>query len=112
MGFHQAGYDMYGSDIAPQKNYPFAFHQGDAIAVSALDSASVSISNALVAWGQLWESQGMDVEQLDAELRMVDVLRRSGPDAVLEARLDRLELRLLRSKLARVEADRVSDVSE
>lgn len=77
-----------------------------------VDSASVSISNALVAWGSLWESQGMDIEQLDAELKMVDQLRLAGPDAVLAARLDRLELRLLRSKLARVKADRVSDVSQ
>lgn len=44
MGFHNAGYDMYGSDIAPQKNYPFAFHQGDAIAVLTALNLGLSVA--------------------------------------------------------------------
>lgn len=32
MGYHQAGFEVVGIDIHPQKNYPFEFIQGDAIA--------------------------------------------------------------------------------
>lgn len=44
VGYHRAGFDVVGVDAKPQPNYPFEFHQADAMAYSLDGFAAIHAS--------------------------------------------------------------------
>ena len=87
VGYHRAGFEVVGVDIAPQPNYPFEFHQGDALDFLAehwREFDAVHASPPCQASTALTKgtNQGREYPQLIPETRRL--LRATGLPTVIE----------------------------
>jgi len=86
MGYHRAGFDVVGVDIAPQKNYPFEFWQADARDwLQGLDPScwdAVHASPPCQAFTKARKLQGNQHEDLVGSTR--DLLKTTGLPYVIE----------------------------
>jgi len=87
-GYHLAGFDVVGVDIEPQPNYPFEFHQSDALEFLELHAhefgaihASPPCQFATTA-SQVWRAKGKHYENLIPATR--EALKKTGLPYVIE----------------------------
>lgn len=89
MGYHRAGFDVVGVDIDPQPNYPFEFHQADAIAVLRGEVLDLSEFDAIHAspvchdWSPLASVTGTDGSG-ELLLQTLDLLPSTGLPWIVE----------------------------
>jgi len=85
MGYHRAGFDVVGVDIAPQKRYPFTFVQADALEYCAAHGAEFDVIHAsppCQAYTKAQRIQGNNHADLVAATRVA--LQKTGKLYVIE----------------------------
>jgi len=84
MGYHRAGFDVVGVDIAPQPNFPFTFIQDDALSVVGdwQDFDAIHASPPCQAYTSMNNRHGSESPPLIVETR--EMLSDSGLPYVIE----------------------------
>lgn len=94
MGYYRAGFDIIGIDINPQPNYPFEFHQSDAVdwLRAAVDSKSICVDvihasppcQSYLNLGAVNRALGRSYEHADLIVVTRDLLEQTGLPYVIE----------------------------
>jgi len=74
MGYHRAGFEVVGVDIAPQPRYPFEFHQADALEYCAEHGQKFDVIHASPPCQGYSQSRWLKNARGDAP-RMIDEVR-------------------------------------
>lgn len=82
MGYHFAGFEVVGVDIAPQPNYPFEFHQADALTYSLAGYDVIHASPPCQAYSNMAKLTKRDYPRLIEPIR--ERLEASGAVYVIE----------------------------
>ena len=85
MGYHRAGFEVVGVDIAPQPHYPFEFHQADAMTYPLDGFDAVHASPVCYGWSKMRDCRpGSKDDQPDYISPLRPVLRAAGVPYVME----------------------------
>ena len=87
MGYHRAGVDVEGVDLEPQPNYPFKFHQADALTfpLDGYDAFAASPPCYENSWSaRRWIDGPVDYEKTDQLVNTRKMLIETGKPFSLE----------------------------
>lgn len=71
VGYHRAGFDVVGVDLHPQKNYPFAFHQADALTFPLDGFDAIHASPVCKLWSQVTRTARVDLSTYPNQIPLI-----------------------------------------
>lgn len=83
MGYHLSGFDVEGVDLSPQGNYPFKFHQADAMTFNLDDYDIIHASPPCQAFTKAKAIHGVGAH-VDLLTPMRQILNNSGKPWIIE----------------------------